>query len=301
MEKLKSLIQINRKKEINLLFAVLCIYTIFIIINDYICFCFQTNSSLLTYAISAFLVGIVAFFITRKVKIKPEQFSKYDLLFFVTILGIYAIKFAIPDKAFDTLNYHLYVQENTFSDNIMYHFFPARWINTFSFPLGDRMHYFFRFFLGYRLGNIFNVFILIVVYYQIKRILNMFIETKRNMIIPVLALLAITTEFILQNYITYYVDLIAIPFILEILYIILNKEYDSFHNLLTLLCVGIIVALKVSNALLLIPMAIVYLIGARKTIRLSTVLIGIILVIFPVAIYLLNNYIQTRKSCIPIL
>ena len=99
----------------------------------------------------------ICIFIYSLTTIAAKVTSRYQFLSFpyiigyvvmVLILGIYAIKFAIPDKAFDTLNYHLYVQENAFSDNVMYNFFPARWINTFSFPLGDRMHYFFRFFLA---------------------------------------------------------------------------------------------------------------------------------------------------------
>ena len=211
------------------------------------------------------------------------------------------IKFAIPDKAFDSLNYHLYIQESTFSDNTMYNFFPARWINTFSFPLADRMHYFFRFLLGYRLGNIFNLFIVVVIYYQVKRFLSIFIKNSREMLIPVLSLLVVSTEFILQNYITYYIDLICIPFILEILFIIFNKSYNKFNNYLTLFCAGVIVAIKVSNALLLIPIGIIYIIGARKTITIGTIAVGGIIAAFPVIVYLLNNYIQTRKSGISVL
>ena len=301
MERIKKFLKVDRKYEINLLFSILCVYTIFIIINDYICFIFKNDANVITYMISFVITFVIGFFLSRKVKIELEKFSIYDILFYAIILGIYLIKFAIPDKAFDSLNYHIYIQEGTFSDNTMYNFFPARWINTFSFPLADRMHYFFRFMLGYRLGNILNVFIVFIIYYQVKRFLSLFIKDYREMLIPVLSLLVVSTEFILQNYITYYIDLICIPFILEILLIIFSRKYSDFNNYIALLSAGIIVAIKVSNALLLIPIGIIYIIGARKTIKITTIVFGIMIAIFPMAVYLLNNYMQTRKSSFPIL
>ena len=295
MNKILSLTKKNKKFEVDILFSLLCCYTVAIIINDYICFLFKlTYTNIITYIFSLFIILIIALFVSKNCIIKKENFSIYDLTFFILISFIYIIKFALPDKSFDTLNYHLYLQERPFYNNVLYNFFPARWINTFSLPLGDRMHYFIRLVLGYRLGNLLNYYILIVVYYQLKQILRHFIIVNNKFIIPVLSTLVISTEMILWNFITYYVDLISIPFILEIFLLILNKKFDNFNNFLALLCAGIIVSLKISNAFLLIPLGILYIILARKNIKLKTILISPLILLFPVLVYLVNNYIQTR-------
>lgn len=290
-----SLTKNIKKNEISLLFVILCYYTLAIIINDYICFFFKlTSTNIVTYLFSFIIILSIHVFVRKKCIIKKDNYIIYDLIFFILISFIYIIKFALPDKSFDTLNYHLYLQERPFYDNVYYNFFPARWINTFSLPLGDRMHYFIRLILGYRLGNLLNYFILIVIYYQIKQILPHFIQVNNKFSIPILSTLIISTEMILWNFITYYVDLISIPFILAVFILILNKKFDTFNNFLALLCAGIIVSLKISNAFLLIPLGITYIIFAQKHIKLKTILIAPLVLLFPILVYLINNYMQTR-------
>lgn len=302
MEQTNYLAKYHKKYQINLLFAILCLYTLVILFNDYICFLFKLSEiKIITYAFSLTIVFFIVLLLRKKISIKLEKFNVYDIIFFILISLIYIIKFALPDKAFDTLNYHLYLQERPFYDNVLYNFFPSRWINTFSLPLGDRMHYFIRIILGYRLGNLFNYFILTVIYYQIKEILNIFIKTDNKLLIPIFSTIIISTEMILQNFITYYVDLISIPFILGIFLIILNKAYNNFNNILALFCAGIIVSLKISNAFLLIPLGVIYIFKAYKTLNLKTIVLAPIVMLFPIIIYLVNNYMQTRKPSFSIL
>ena len=296
----KLLSKRTEKYEINIGFMLLLMYTIFIVVNDYICFLGKIHANWMTYLISLILVSIPsAFLLARKIKPIKFKYSKFDCIFLLLIAFIYIIKFAIPDSAFDTLNYHLYLQENCFQNNVSYHFFPARWINTFSLPLADRMHNFFRYFLGYRLGNILNGFILIIIYFQVKEILENMISTNKKYVIPIFSGLIVCTEFILQNYITYYVDLFSIPFFLEIFIIMLKKEYNQCSILTTTLSVGIIVSLKISNAILLIPIGILYLFFARKNIKWYTLLAGVFFITFPLVIYVINNYIQTGNPFFP--
>ena len=281
-------------------FLMLLVYTIFIILNDYICFFAGTHANVYTYIGSIAILMPIMLILRRSVKIDFSNFSKYDLIFLVIIGIIYLLKFAIPDSAFDTLNYHLYEQENCFSNNVSFNYFPARWINTFSIPLADRMHYFFRFLLGYRLGYILNLFIVIVIYYQTKQIIQCFIqESKFKYIIPILAILVVLTDFVLQNFVTYYVDLFAIPFFLEIIIIMLKKDFNKFNIMLVIICAGIALALKISNAFLLIPLGITFLILAKKNLKWYIILIGAVLIICPIAVYFLNNYIQTGNPVYP--
>ena len=90
------------------------------------------------------IVITLCFILRRKVSVKMDKFNKIDIIFYIFLFFILFLRVAIPDSSFDTLNYHIYLQEKLFDDNVSYNFFPGRWINTFSLPLGDRLHFFFR-------------------------------------------------------------------------------------------------------------------------------------------------------------
>ena len=207
-------------------------------------------------------------------------------------------RIAIPDSAFDTLNYHIYLQERVFSNNTGYNFFPARWINTFSLPLADRIHFLFRNILGYRLGIFANILVMVIIYYQIKIILNHFIDNKNY--ISLLACIILITEQLMSNMMNYYVDLMSIPLFLEILIIIYyNKKSNTFTNIVVLFMAGVLVSLKISNAFFIIPLAIIYIFKYKKDIDIKSLLIGIPVFTFPFLIYLINNYIQTGNPVFP--
>lgn len=286
------------KIKLNITTFILLIYTLFIIINDCFCFLFNKNSGVIFYVLSLVLCFGICFFLRKKFKIVKLDFDKIDIVFLIFILFVFLIRFAIPDSSFDTLNYHLYSQERLFSNNVSYNFFPARWINTFSLPLADRMHYFFRFIFGYRLGILANLFCAIIIYYQIKLILKK-LNINKNYAALISAVILIT-EQILANMLTYYVDLFSIPFLLEIVIILLNyKKVNNIINFIVLFMAGVLVSLKVSNAFLLIPLVIIYIKKYRKNINWKTIVFGILIFIFPMFIYLLNNYIQTGNPVFP--
>lgn len=287
----------NDKLNIQFSIFLFIVYIIFILINDYFCFIFNFKANFITYLISGAIVSICIFFSRKKINLIKEKFDKIDIAFFLMLFIILGLRIFIPDFAFDTYNYHLYLQENLFANNTSYNFFPARWINSFSFPLADRMHYFFRYFLGYRLGLILNFLTLMVVYYQLKRILTKF--TSKQYIICISSIFIIFTDQILKNMITYYVDLISIPIILEIVYVLFDKKVDQKTNYFILLLAGILVSLKVSNAFFLIPLAIIYIIKNKKSINYKTFLIGIPIFLFPFVIYVTNNYLQTGNPVFP--
>lgn len=288
----------KNKFKINLSIFCFIFYIIFIILNDYICFIFKLEASICTY-FSSFLLMLIPllYLLKKRIKIEIDKFNKIDIIFLILLLFILMQRIAIPDVSFDTLNYHIFMQENLFSDNVSFNFFPARWINTFSLPLGDRLHYFFRLLLGYRLGTIFNLICVMVIYYQLKRLLSKFM--KRDNLICICSIIIIVTEQILTNMITYYVDLFVIPIILEIIMMLFEKNKSKINNYFVLLLAGIAISLKVSNAIILIPLAIIYLYKNKNTINYKTFIIGIPILIFPFAIYMINNYIQTGNPVFP--
>ena len=286
------------KIKLNIFSLIAILYILFIIFNDYMCLIFRTNASVLLYVASFVLVGILFLLLRKKIKIEYKVFDKIDIVFFIIIIIVFLTRLAIPDSAFDTLNYHIYNQERTFSDNATFNFFPARWINTFSLPLADRMHYFFRIILGYRLGIITNLLFMIVIYYQLKIILSKFIKNKYY--VALISIVILLTEQLLSNMITYYVDILSIPIFLEIIINILeNKESNNYNNCFILLLSGIIFSLKVSNAFLLIPLILICIVRYRKSINYKTFLIGIPIFILPFLPYFINNFIQTGNPVFP--
>lgn len=288
----------KEKIKLNIATFILLIYTLFIVINDCLCFAFSKNSSIIFYILSLVICFGLCFFLRRKFKIVKLDFDKIDIVFLLFILSVFLVRFAIPDSSFDTLNYHLYSQERLFSNNTSYNFFPARWINTFSLPLADRMHYFFRYLFGYRLGILANLFCIIIIYYQIKQILKK-LNINKNYA-GLISVVILVTEQILANMLTYYVDLFSIPFLLEIIIVLLNyKKVNNIINFIVLFMAGVLVSIKVSNAFLLIPLVIIYIKKYRKDINWKTIVFGILIFIFPMFVYLLNNYIQTGNPVFP--
>lgn len=291
----------NRKKQsysIRFEFLLLLAYIIFILLNDLFCFLCKTNQNYYFYLISFCVTLLGMILVLRKTNIEKPPLSRYDLAFVVIIALIFFIRVFIPDSSFDTLNYHIIAQEQVFSDNVGFNFFPGRWINTHSLPLADRMHYFFRLILGYRLGIVFNFILLIIIYYQIKRILILVLKNKSELAISVMAVLGIMTEQILANSMTYYVDLFSIPFFLEFLLLIIEKNEKPRHFIAAFIC-GVLISLKLSNAFFMIMFLLIYLIRFRKTINLKIIFICGLIALLPLGVYLTNNYLQTKNPIFP--
>lgn len=290
--------QTKNKKSVRIEIFALLFYTIFILINDLFCFLLRTNHAWYFYLISFCLVAIGAALILRKIKLEKPPTSRYDLIFIVIIAVIFSIRIFIPDSSFDTLNYHIIAQEQPFSDNVGFNFFPGRWINTHSLPLADRMHYFFRLILGYRLGIVLNFLLLIVIYYQVKRVLALIFKNKNGLVISIMAGLGLMTEQILTNSMTYYVDIFSIPFFLEIMLLIIDKKSKPKHLLAALIC-GVLVSLKLSNGFLMLLFLVIYLAKFRRELKLKTVIICGVIIVLPLVVYLTNNYIQTKNPIFP--
>jgi len=286
------------KNKINIItLFILSLFSI-IILNDYFCFIFKINYNFYFYCLSIVLVCLSLFLLRKKIEIIKPKLNRVDIIFLIIIVLIFLARIAIPDSSFDTLNYHIYLQERPFSNNVSENFFPARWINTFSFPLSDRVHYLFRLVFGYRYGIIGNLIFIIIVYYQIKEILLHYI--KNDNYISLISIAIIICEQLLYNMSTYYVDILSIPLFLEILIILLNhKTVNNYINYIVLFLSGILVSLKVSNAILIIPFGIIYIKKHWREFDYKTFLIGIPVFFFPLLVYLLNNYIQTGNPVFP--
>ena len=92
----------------------------------------------------------------------------YDFVFFLFII-LYLIKLPFPDSSHDVKYYSIWLQSYPFPDQFSWHYLPAG-PHGFLYPLGEKMFYVARMMLGYRLGTILNIFVMLVIYFQLKDI-----------------------------------------------------------------------------------------------------------------------------------
>ena len=275
--------------------AILCDLLIYITKIDYgIALC-----------LSAFVCTIVTILFFKKKSIKITfDYEKKDIFIFIAfILLIIVQSFLKPDFPYDVKSYHIYLQENAFADKLNFDFFPGRIFCVFLFPLGDRMHYIFRYLLGYRLGTVFSSYILVVIYYQVKRILENLSNNKKS---KSLFAYGILTIFVLSDfYGSYQIDNLGLVFLLELFYITFFKD-DLIKNkkllFFAIFLSGISIGIKVSNAFFVAILVLYGIIKNRKdlkTLRIRDLLISLFLILIPYIVYLYDNYKQTGSPLFP--
>ena len=103
-----------------------------------------------------------------------------------------------------------------------------------------------------------SYYLLVVLYYQVKKILTCLLENgiSKN-VISLVSILPLTLFVVIEQTGTYYIDNFSIIFTLELFYIIFCESNILKNRLkiyLMALIVGIIISIKVSNIVLLIPL-----------------------------------------------
>ena len=224
---------------------------------------------------------------------------------FIISLILFTIRhISKPDFSYDVNNYHIYLQDNPFINKINFDFFAGNIINEFSFPLGDRMNYIFRFLFGYRFGTILSYYVILVIFYQVKQILSLQFNNK-SLVSVFSAASSISCSIVLQWLGKYYIDNYSIVFILEMIYLLLLYTKSSKKNNVNIIIFegilsGLSIAIKFSNIVLVIPILIfeMILIKPRKN-DFIFILLSSFLLIAPITVYLYDNYIQTGNIVFP--
>lgn len=275
--------------------AILCDLLIYITKLDYgIALCLST-----------FITTIITILFFKKKSIKITfDYEKNDIFIFIIFLLLVIVQSCLqPDFAYDVKSYHVYLQENAFTDRLNFDFFPGRMYCVFLFPLGDRMHYIFRYLLGYRLGIILSAYFLIVMYYQVKKILEKLSKNNKSKSLYAYSILTIFT--LCDFFGSYQIDNLGLAFLLELFYIVFFKN-DLLKNkkilYFAIFLSGISIGIKVSNAFFVAILGLYGIIKNRKdlkTLRIRDFPIGLFLILIPYAIYLYDNYKQTGSPLFP--
>ena len=275
---------ISHKKLDNSFFVFFLLYILTIIgtewINFILYFCDVEIKVGIAEGISLIICLLVLWINRKKVEISPVTLN-YQKLIGIFIIAVFGFIMAVyPDQSFDTFNYHLIAQnphfENYFTDDYGYGNFQV-----WGFRLPDRLFYYFRWLLGYRLGTLLNPIVLIISFIQLYELLDIIFKKSEidkekfiykvvcNRTIWALAILLPLDAMFMCG--TYYVDIIALPIALEILCLLL--DYDKKQSTMDVgyfaILNGIWIGLKLTNIIYVIPCVLIYLFFHIKQLKIK--------------------------------
>lgn len=294
-------------KKINLSFFILLILFIQVIFTDTLIYFFKLNyiiANIIAFVLNIML--IILLFKKKKIQIKND-FNRWDLIFLTLVLAITITTIIFPDEFWDSYSYHIYLQQEPFSDKVNDDFFPGRTLTSFVSPIADRIFYMFRAVLGFRLGTLPGYLLLVVMFYQIKKILNKLLEQKlENKYLSILSILPLGTFIILQQIGTYYIDNFPIAILLEYIYIVLYESENIFKEKTKLyylaLLVGIGISIKITTAIYMaIPLLYILIKNIKhiKQIKWYDYILLIITAFLPMLPYFIDAIIQTGSPVFP--
>jgi hypothetical protein len=220
------------------------------------------------------------------------------------------MKLPFPDNSTDTMYCEVFYGKFAFLYDPLnmkpFLHFCSGW-----FSLSNRVFYYFRLLLGYRLSTIINFFIICVSYYKVKEFTIFFfkyIDEKKygnfnknfSVIIPCLiAFAALFKEYILLGSIIIKGDLFVIPLFFEcVLLLFKMKNTGKFHAYAGLL-IGLSITLKLTNIVFFIPIVVYYFIKEHSNLRIKNILITLIFCILPLLPYMVHNTIITGNPVYP--
>ena len=217
----KNTIKIGSKAL--LLFFMYVVFVWFCEVSDFIIFLAGGKNHYVYF--SALISGCLTIFLFFKFRnnIEFSDKTEVDWLYFcgsafIVLFGFY--KCVVPDTAYDTWNYHLVAQEPGFINYFEDHFGLGRF-EIWGFRLSDRLFYVFRVILGFRMGTMLNTIVLVLAYYQLIQLMQMFsTQLSRQLpktFIEIVALFICSSQLILFDLGMYYVDILAFPVAFEVI------------------------------------------------------------------------------------
>jgi hypothetical protein len=214
-----------------------------------------TDNNLLAWTLSVPLASVAWYFYISTKQFPAERFGRsFWLLVGLPLLAVYMLRAAFPDHSFDVLTYHLLHSERSLHGPL---FAPGDFFPTpapFN-PVPDTLTGFSRMILGFRLGTLINVLVLIWAAQITDKILRPLISGAWSRAVCVLVI--VLAENLLFEISTYMVDLLALPLMLEATLLTLRAEEagNRRSNLIHIaLLLGASTAFKISNLAVVLPL-----------------------------------------------
>jgi hypothetical protein len=249
----------------------------------------------------------------KDIRITQSQLKEFAVLlcFFLPVLIINYQRIMFPDKSFDVQAYHIFLHRLNRFDNLRnFNLVGGAGGGTYFFTLSYKIFGFFREALGYRMGTIFNTFLLFLVYVSVydflKKFLDLFFPEKKIalFLIALSALLVIYSDNTLFMLNSYNVDMIGVPLLLELIHLLFFRPLDDKNkNTITLfffVITSILIAYKLTYLPYVVIIGIGFIIRNYKIFLSNKILIlfCLIALVFP-SIYLIYNYTETLNPIFP--
>ncbi|MBQ6437755.1 hypothetical protein IJJ12_00035, partial [bacterium] len=223
----------------------------------------------------------------------------------VVLVGWGLIKSVFPDISYDTFNYHLLNQAPGFV-NLFEHGYGAGSFQVWGFRLGDRLLGVSRWLLGYRYGTLLNTAVWALIFIQISQMLRALaakMSIKSVIPVEIWAFLAVITEWNLTLLVgTYYVDSLGVPLFLEAIMLLWQareRQPTGTEVIWWAFLGGLMLALKMTNVVLVVPLVILYLVVAGRRMSWRAWLGAMAAGVIPMAVYLLFNFWCTHNPIFP--
>ena len=211
-------------------------------------------NNMVAWAISFLLTFVLTTLIIQKVYNEEKRKNPINLKFCL-IVGLplsffYLFRFAFPDGSFDIINYHFITSERALRG---YPFMEGDFLYLmFSNPVGDMLSGLFRHSFGHRVGTILNLFVLFWSASILDKILRPYFQ--KDNLRYLLIFFTLSSEGIIYQISNYWVDLLAFPLLLEIIYfLVFQKNRTNYHFMLIALFMGMSVAFKLTNLYFVVP------------------------------------------------
>lgn len=227
------------------------------------------NDDALAWALSVALASVASYFyVATKPFAAGRAGREFWILVALPLFLVYAFRAPFPDVSFDVLNYRLWHGERSLHGTLYApgDFFPTPAPYD---PAPDVITGLFRHALGYRLGTIVNLFALLWAASAADKILRPAVASAR--LRAACVLLAALAEHLLFEVNNYMVDLLALPLFMGATRLALSAddaEDARAPYVHAALLLGACVGLKLTNAVLIAPPALVFahraLFGARR-------------------------------------
>ena len=206
---------------------------------------------LLSFAVAALFIY---FYVSTKQILAARCELSFWILLLPTLLFAYSLRVAFPDRSYDVWAYHLLNSDRSLHGPLYAagDYFPTAL--PFN-PLPDTVTGLTRMVLGFRLGTIINLIVLLWSAQIIDRLLRPYIS--RGWFRSAAVLLVVLAEHLLFEISTYMVDLLTLPLLLQATLLTLNSDEaeDKRRNFIHIgLLLGAAVAFKLTNLAVAIPL-----------------------------------------------
>ncbi|HEX7177497.1 MAG TPA: hypothetical protein VF240_19720 [Pyrinomonadaceae bacterium] len=213
----------------------------------------------LAWALTLLLAALAWYFYVATGEERERTPPAFWLVVALPLAFVYALRVPFPDVSFDVLNYRLLHAERALAGPLFMpgDFFPAP--IPFN-PSPDIVTGLCRRLLGYRLGTLPNLLALVWAAQVVERLLRPYISGARRRAFGVL--LIMLCEHSLFEINNYMVDVLALPLILEAVYVALRRDGERGSVRVAAarlgLLLGVAVAFKLTNLTVACFIALIY-------------------------------------------